>query len=355
MRILNIGVEEVALDLVDGYRIAGHAIDTATNFIVRIETDAGVTGLGCAAPAAEVTGETTDACREALTATLARYLDGAAVDEDPSALALGALDVATGTPAACAAIDMALWDIAAIAAGRPLCRHLGGAGGGRATSVTIGICDSDETVARAQAYLADGFSILKVKAGDDVDADVETISRLREAVGAEAGIRIDANQGYTLAEARRFLAATAGLALELIEQPLTRDALEDAAALTRESTIPVIADESAVSVEDCRRVIAARAAHGINIKLMKCGGISVARQIQTLAEGAGFTLMIGCNDESRISIAAGLHFALATPAVRYVDLDGHLDLAHDPAQGGFTVRRGRLQTTAENGLGTCLG
>lgn len=351
MKIKSLLVKELELLLVEGYRIAGQTITAATIFFVSIETDAGLVGYGCAAPAEDVTGESNEICRQALRGPLQDHIDNADLASDPSLLGLSLLDVAPTAPAACAAIDIALWDIAAQDAGQPLVSYLGGAPAAMPTSVTIGICDIAQTVADAKRWLADGFTILKVKTGDNVDTDIERLAVLRETVGHDIVIRVDANQGYDLDDARRFLSATAALRLEMLEQPLDSKNLEDAATLTRESEVPIIADESIVSIADSRRVIDSAAAHGLNIKLMKCGGISAACKIHDAAHSAGLRVMLGCNDESRISIAAALHLAQAMTRVVYVDLDGHMDLANEPATGGFNIRDGRMHLTKRPGLG----
>lgn len=354
MKIRSLLVEERQLNLVEGYRIAGHTITTATNFLVQIETDNGFVGSGCAAPAEDVTGETDALCFAALDGILRERLENAVIAMDPSELCLDLQARAPATPAACAAIDIALWDIAAQSAGRPLVDVFGARRPAMQTSVTIGICDAEQTLDECANWLAKGFNILKVKTGEDVDADVDRLLRLRRRFRDEIVIRVDANQGYTLADARRFLANSRSLNIELLEQPLPANDMEGAAALTRESDVPIIADESVVSIKDAENVIRHSAASGINIKLMKCGGLAAAKRIHECAQTAGLSVMIGCNDETRISIAAALHFSMAMPAVRYLDLDGHMDLADDPVADGFTITDGEMQLGRSSGLGIRL-
>src|SRR5260370_32246155 len=114
----------------------------------------------------------------------------------------------------------------------------------------------------------------------------------------------------------------------------------------------IAADESLLDDRDALALAALPRACGIfNIKLMKCGGIRPALRMAAIAQASGIHLMWGCMDESRISIAAALHAAFASPATRYLDLDGSLDLARDVAQGGFVIERGRMRTTDAPGLG----
>lgn len=351
MRIQSFQCIERSLALVEGYRIAGHSIDSATNFIVRIETDCGLVGHGCAAPAEDVTGETDELCHELLNGVLRSHVENAEIDDDPSGLALKLLALAPGAPAACAAVDMALWDIAARAADKPLAQMFGPLRPPMPTSVTIGICGVTQTLRETDGWIDRGFHVLKIKTGENVDDDIERVKKLRSHCGSDIMIRVDANQGYALTDARRFMQETAGLDIEFLEQPLAAADLDGSARLTEESDIPILADESVVSIADAERLIRQSAAAGINIKLMKCGGLSAARLIHDQARTAGLSVMLGCNDETRISIAAALHFSMAMPGVRYIDLDGHMDLADDPASGGFEISDGIMQLTNAPGLG----
>ena len=354
MKITRYKVHVADLPLVHGYTIARKTITTTVNVLLELATDTGLTGWGCAAPSDDVTGETTDMSEAALRGALRPFVDGIDVPADPASIAETALGLVPECPAARAAVDIALWDLAAQAAGQPLARYWGGEPGRIDTSVTIGICSTDQTLSEARDWLAKGFHILKVKTGSDVEADIERMRLLYEEIPQGTVVRVDANQGYSLEDARRFLSATSGLGIEMMEQPLPQQDIDGMAKLTAESDVPVVADESVLSLADCRRVVDRRAAHGINIKLMKCGGPSVARMMHDYAHANGVSLMLGCNDESRISIAAGLHLARAMPGLKYADLDGHMDLAGDPATGGFSEVDGVINTSADPGLGVTV-
>ncbi len=351
MKIRSFEAVSVDLPLREGYRIANQTISFARNVLVRAESDAGVVGVGGAAPANDAGGESDESCLAALRGPLRELALGVEVPSDPSPLAERARCVAADRPAARAAFDTALWDLAARDAGVPLVRFWGGEPRALPTSVTIGVCGVEETLAAARSWIARGFRTLKVKIGEDVALDVERLCRLRESVGPEAVLRADGNQGYSLEDARTLLRACAHVELEMLEQPLPAHDLDAMRALRRESRVPIVADESAGTLEECAEIVERRAAHGINIKLMKCGGPSVARAIHDRAHAAGLGLMLGCNDETRVSIAAAAHLALAMPGLRYADLDGHMDLVRDPASGGFEVRDGCLHVAERPGLG----
>jgi L-alanine-DL-glutamate epimerase-like enolase superfamily enzyme len=247
---------------------------------------------------------------------------------------------------------MALHDLAARRAGVPLHRLFGTARTRIATSVTLGIEDDVEAaVARALRWVAEGYSILKLKVGENREADVRLVRRLRERLGPAVRLRADANQGYDEAEAVRFLREVAPFDLELLEQPVAAGEEARLARVSAATPIPIMADESILTEADAARLIDARAARLFNVKLMKCGGLRPGLAIARRAQAAGIGVMVGCNDESRISIAAGLHLALAAPAVDRADLDGHLDLQDDVARGGFRVEAGWLTPLEAPGLG----
>ncbi|MEP6995585.1 MAG: dipeptide epimerase [Acidobacteriota bacterium] len=322
------------------------------NVIVRLEALSGPTGWGAASPAENITGETVAACAAALSEQRLAWLVGRDVRALP-ALCREARERMPGAPAAQAAVDMALHDLLAQHLGVPVVEMLGRAHDELPTSITIGIKTVAETLAEADEYLGRGFRVLKVKTGNAFAEDLERLSKLRERCGSSVTIRADANQGYTVEETARFFELTAALELEFVEQPVPREALSALrGTLSADSLRRVAADESLHDEKDALHLAAPEPACGIfNIKLMKCGGIAGAQRIAAIAETAGIALMWGCMDESRISIAAALHAAFASPATRYLDLDGSLDLARDVADGGFTMTRGRMRTTDAPGLG----
>jgi L-alanine-DL-glutamate epimerase-like enolase superfamily enzyme len=339
IRVVAAEAVPVTFRLREGYRIAGRAFVSAFNVILKVSTGDGRTGFGCAAPAEEVTGESDADCRAALDdrlLPLLRESDAGLVEE----VARRARAAAPRAPAARAAVEMALLDLESRRAGAPLARVLGLRRGRIPTSMTLGVAPPDESLERARRYVADGFRILKVKVGEDWEQDVDLIRTLRSALGPAITIRADANGGYTEADALRFLRALPAGSIELLEQPV---APQDLAAMGRVAAaheVPIMADEPVRDAADAARVAACRAAGLVNIKLMKSGGLLEARGVAAVCGRSGLRAMIGCMDESRIGIAAGLHFALAEPVVDRADLDGHLDLVDDVARGGFRIDRG---------------
>ncbi|MEZ5063530.1 MAG: dipeptide epimerase [bacterium] len=349
MRIVGLEVTRLDLKLAEPYRIAYETVDTAANVAVRIVTDRRATGVGVAAPDPVITNETAESVEQALTAAV-DVLRG----KDPLARAarLEELREALGPqPAALAALDVALHDLMGREAGLPLSVLLGGYRERIVTSITLGIEEADRTVERAREWTGRGARCLKLKGGLDPEEDAERVRAVRAAVGPNVGLRFDANQGYDVDGTRRFVDLVRDVELELIEQPTPRERLDELGRVTREVALPVMADESVLDLRDAFRIARDELADMLNVKLMKVGGIHEALHVVSVARSVGFEIMIGCMDECALSIAAGLHLALARSQIEFADLDGHLDLLDDPTAGAVRLEHGELVPTGRPGLG----
>jgi len=350
MKITGLECWPVTMRLKEPYTIAYEHIEEATNVFIRIDTDGGVRGYGCAAPDEAVTGETP----ESVLATLAQIAEDVLEGGDPLRYAFLLETLANSvpeSPSARAAVDMAIFDIVGKIARLPLWKLLGAYRDSIKTSVTIGVLSLDETLQRARELTTDGFTCLKLKGGLDVEEDIQRVLEVRRAVGDAVELRFDANQGWSVDESRHFVERTSEAGLELLEQPTRCDQPDLLGRVARTVPVPVMADESLMSLRDAFRLAKNELADMVNVKLMKVGGVFEALQINAVARSAKLEVMIGCMDESALAIAAGLHVALARRNVIYADLDGHLDLIGDPAAGAVRLRHGVLYPNNRPGLG----
>jgi L-alanine-DL-glutamate epimerase-like enolase superfamily enzyme len=241
------------------------------------------------------------------------------------------------------AIDIALHDLAGKRLGLPVRELIALPGTIPPTDFTLGI-DAPAVVAD-RARRAAGFPALKIKVGGP--SDMETLEAVR---GVFAGpIRVDANTGWTPEGALALLPELERLGVELIEQPFPARRLDQLRALQERSPLPIVADESAVTIEDLDALVGVVA--GVNVKLAKCGGLGPARRMLERARALGFRTFLGCMEETSIGIAAS---AAVSPLAEWVDLDGCLLLADDPVTGLEIGPDKRWRLSDRPGLGLQL-
>ncbi len=351
MKIKSITAYLHDFELTRPYTIAYKTHTTAQNVILEIHTDNGKIGLGAASPSVDVTGETFEACLNALSEKSLDFCKNKDITDLPTLLP----QIQTAlyeTPAASAALDMAVHDLYGQLLNKPLVEVLGRAHHTLPTSITIGIKNVNDTLIEAGEYIERGFYVLKVKLGHNVEEDIERIIKLRERYDSKVLIRVDPNQGYSLKDLKDFMLKTQDLSIEFLEQPIKAADFALLRELPQKDRDKIALDESLHHAIDAQKLLTPTPCCGIfNIKLMKCGGIFGGQQIAKIANEANIKLMWGCMDESIISIAAALHVAFASPATRYIDLDGSLDLANDVVTGGFHLANGEMTTMNLPGLG----
>ena len=283
-------------------------------------------------------GESVDAALASIDAA------GEALGDDPFALEAieTRLRAQAGSVVACCAVECALHDLAGKLVGQPTWRLLGLADRTPETSYTIGIDSIEGTADRARRAAEAGYRRLKIKLGGE--GDLERLHAIRAV--CDLPLRVDANEGWGLDEARRLLPVLVELGVELIEQPFPageRDTFRELRALG--GGIPLVVDEGCHTLRDVADV--ATYADGINLKLAKTGGIREAVRMVHAARALGLVVMLGCMIESSLGISAAGQFASLCD---FVDLDGHLLISDDPAEG-LGLEDGRIVLSQRPGLG----
>lgn len=332
------------------FTIATGTMNYAQNVFIRVHTDAGFYGVGECSAFPAITGETQDTCL-VMAKEFARLLLGQNALDIPARLQQ-LHSFTAGNTTIKSAFDMALYDIAAQNAGLPLYRFLGGTKKAIETDITVGI-DSPEAMAqKALAFAQSGAMVIKVKLGKDAADDVERIRQIRQVVGSDTRIRIDANQGWSFDDAVFALQTLGEYDIEFCEQPMRTWYDDRLPALMQLSPVKIMADESVYNHHDARKQINSHSCHYINIKLAKSGGLYEAKQIHDLAAVHGIPCMMGGMLESRIALSAKLHFVYASPNIRFYDMDtcklGHLE---DPCTGGAQYEGYQLTIADAPGIG----
>ena len=350
MGIQRIEVYEVTLRYKEPFVISAGTSTENRNTIVKIITDYDVYGWGEASPSKRVTSETPETILKTLDKIGPRLIGMCPLRIAQDVELMDA--VVAHNPSAKAAVDLALHDVLGKTACKPTWRLLGGFREKVLTDITLSIKSPKAMAKDAVKAVKKGFKALKVKVGVNPKDDVERIKLIREAVGDKVAVRIDANQGWTVAQALDVLKKLKKFNIQFVEQPIEAKNVRGLATLRKNSPIPVMADESVHLPADALQLIKANAVDMINIKLMKSGGIHNARKIADVAEAANVPCMIGCMGESTVGITAAVHFAAATKNVQYADLDCDILLADKlVTRGGAGLKGSERIPSNEAGFG----
>ncbi len=349
LKITAIRIFKMDIPRKDVFTIATMALEKAENVLIGIETNEGITGWGEASPFHALVGET-------------QRID-LAVAQDLRELLLGKNPLEIGdriremdaflphNPTIKSAFDMALYDIAAQAAGMPLYQFLGGTRRPLETDFTISIGKVEEAGEKAQQVVDRGFRMIKIKVGISDEEDFQRVQTIRQKVGDALRIRIDANQGWDRMQAVANLQRLAQFDIEFCEQPCRVSDRSGMKYVSDHSPIPIMADESVFSPTDALELVQNDVVPYFNIKLSKSGGIYRALQIAHIAEAGSRKCMVGCMSESRLGLTATAHLGAASPVFHFFDLDSFFEHAEDPIVGGVQVEDGHIILPEEPGLG----
>ena len=352
MKITEVRLGRISVPLRTPFKTALRTVSSVEDVIVEIHTDCGRIGYGEAPPTGPITGDTTGAIIGAIQDHISKAIIGRDVD-DFEDIMIAVQKSIVGNTSAKAAVDMALWDLYGQKYGIPVYKMMGGARKNITTDITISVNDPETMVKDSLIALERGYDCLKMKVGINPEMDVARLKAVREAVGNDVTIRIDANQAWTPKQAVKILNSMQeqGLQIELVEQPVHAHDLEGMKYVTERSYVPVLADESLYSPADAATILRMGAADLLNIKLMKCGGLYNALKICTMAEVYGVECMIGCMLEAKISVNAAVHLACAKKVITKVDLDGPVLCSEDPILGGAVFNEKDITVSDAPGLG----
>lgn len=331
------------------FTIATGTMDYAQNIFIRLHTSEGY-GVGECSAFPMIVGETQATAFEMAKdfARIWKNKDALSIEERMQEL--HAFTAQNNTIKS--AFDMALYDLAAKDAGKPLYAFFGGSRKRMETDLTIGLGTATQMADTARSYVRKGVRLIKIKLGKDPAGDIERVARIREAVGQNIVLRIDANQGWSFEDAVTALSGMANLGVEFCEQPMRRHHDHYLPQLLQMSPVPLMADESVFDHHDAKRLISAGACDAVNIKFAKSSGILEALRINAVCESHGIPCMMGGMLESRLALTAFAHFAMAHDNIRYYDMDTCM-LGHktDPVAGGVVYNGFFVEPPETPGIG----
>ncbi len=345
MKIENIELFPLEIENTEPFKIATGTSLKTENVVVKVECD-GKIGWGNGA-ANGVTDETNGSMMDCLL----NYKDKLiGKDIDIKNIWKDFKKTNPKDPSALAGLDIALHDLKGKLTGNSVFQLYDGKESGVITDRTIGIMDKKETIDHAEDYIDQGFKALKIKVGLEMEKDIERIGAVRKTVGEDIKIWVDANQGYSVDESKTFCEKIRKYDIEFVEQPVAEKDLEGLKEVTESTELPIVADEAMKDHENAEKICSEEIADMVNIKLMKCGGITGGRKIIEVIEDYGVDAMVGCMLEMESSLGAAVHLYNTSDNVKYADLDGHFLIPGELSKG-LKFIDGELTTKKTPGLG----
>jgi len=333
--------------------------ETTDTVVVTVTDSDGRTGWGEAPQVWQVTGESlagATGCIETMLAPggVRRRLDDR---DDLAAMASLVQCTVARNFGAKAALDAALHDLLAQAEGTSVAAVLAGRSDGippvLTTDVTLAAGSAGALAETARQRVSEGFRTLKMKVGTDASTDVQRVASVRDAVGPDVAIRLDANQGWSREEAVQVIRAleVADLGVEFVEQPVVAEDVEGLAWVRERVGLPVMADESCYGPFDLERIIRLGAADLVNVKLAKCGSLTVGRDMLRRAHEVGLGTIVGSMMESHVGVGAAAALVAAEPTTEVSDLDAAWWSVRSPVEGGIAYSGSAIRMPMSGGFG----
>jgi L-Ala-D/L-Glu epimerase len=351
LKIVSVELYQSRIKLKAPFIISLGPLTHAENVIVIIRTNEGISGTGECSPFMTINGESMETAM-----VVGRYLATALKGKDPLDIAAchKIMDsVIYANSSIKSAFDMALYDIAAQHAALPLYAFLGGSNNKTLiTDYTVSLDKAEKMAADATKIKANGFQVVKVKLGGTKGEDIERIKQIREAIGMELPLRIDANQGWNTDDAIEILKALTPYNIQHCEEPIPRWNFMQLSAIRKQSPIKIMADESCCDEHDAKRLLDLGACDYFNVKLGKSSGIFRAEKIIRMAEEQNIHIQLGGFLESRLAFTAAAHLALSSDQIVHCDFDTPLMFEEDPVIGGISYNdKGEIAIPEIPGLG----
>jgi L-Ala-D/L-Glu epimerase len=352
--ISQIEIYKLRMPLIEPF-ITSLAYEThVENVIVVLRSENGLTGFGESSPYMPVNGESIDTCY-IVGQYFARLLKGKnALELEEHLAAMDRLIYANTSIKS--AFDIALHDIIGQHRQVPLYELYGGKNNKElVTDYTVSLDKAEKMAADALKIKNQGYPSIKVKLGESKKKDVERIRMIREAVGNEIPLRIDANQGWGVKEAIETLKALKKYDVEHCEEPIAKWNFMRLREVRKNSPIPIMADESCGDAHDAGRLLKLKACDMFNIKVGKAGGIYNAYEIVKLGDKVKMHMQVGAFLESRLGMTASAHLALCSDNIVHCDFDTPLMFSEDIVTGGLTYHaNGVMKVPDVPGLGASI-
>ncbi len=353
MKITAIRFAKLQVPLKTPFKTAVRTVENITDLVVLVQTNQGIVGYGSAPATPVITGDTHESITYAIDKLIGPRIIGMEV-ENIHAICHIIQSCIVANNSAKAALEIAIYDLWGKLYQAPLYKLLGGGSPNLRTDVTISVDSLEKMLEDAHLAISRGFDVLKIKIGTEIENDIDRVKAISQQLGHSATLRLDVNQGWTAKQSVYALQKLSdlGVELELVEQPVKSNDIDGLRYISERVTTPIMADESAFSPRQVIDLIRTGAADIINIKLMKCAGLSQAIKIADICELHNIPCMIGCMLEGSISVAAAAHLACAkASSINLIDLDGPTLGQYDPVEGGVNFAHANITLSQSAGLG----
>ncbi len=352
MIIKEISIGQLQIPLIRPFITAVRRTDCVDDVVIMLKTNTGAIAYGSAASTPAITGDNIESIIHAIQTTLAPPLIGKNISELNNLLQMTE-QAMPGNTSAKAAIDIALHDLFAQYCGLPLYQLLGSNKNTIESCITISVKNKEAMLNDAIEFINQGHKVLKIKLGLNPEDDQQRIHFLRTHLGNNVSLLVDANQGWSYSDSLNMIHyfEKQQLNITLVEQPVSAKDKNSLKKITHQVNYPIIADEACFSPEDALDLAQLNACNGLNIKLMKSGGIANAQAIYHIAHAAHMQIMAGCMLESPIGVAAISSFALSKPNIVYADLDPIFLIRDNYVLGGAQKMSNKIVLADKPGLG----